>query len=122
MPDTHLPPVRDAEQRLAALNLSLVAREARAQIKHALKTGRIDPSAVLALGSRGVGDHICGRLQIRGVLRSLPGWGPVKTDRLLERLNIPPLVHLDQLTHAQVEALDLALADNLAQSQSRHRP
>jgi hypothetical protein len=93
-------PGRSLAQRREALARANRVRSERAHLKAALKRGDAslgsllrDPPASLASA------------KIEVVLRALPGYGPAKAARLLERCQVSPRKTVGGLTQRQREAL-----------------
>jgi hypothetical protein len=97
-------PRRSPDQRRAALTRANAVRTQRAQLKADLKRGALslavlvsDPPEVLAAA------------KVAELLRALPGYGPAKAARLLERCHVSPRKTFSGLTVRQREALIEAL-------------
>jgi hypothetical protein len=78
-------PEQTDEQRAAALAKAAAARRERAEVKELLKTGTITFAEVL---DRSDHDDIIAGMKVGAVLKSLPGLGKVKANRLMESLGI----------------------------------
>lgn len=81
-----LPPLTP-EQRQAALRRAAQARAVRAELRDRLRRGEADLAEVLDRGGR---EDAIGRMKVCAVLESLPGLGPVRAGRLMERAGIKP--------------------------------
>lgn len=77
-----LPPL-SPEQRLAALEKAAAARKERAEVKDALKHGRLTLREVFASDSEAVR-----KLPVRALIESLPDIGKVRTQKVLTELEI----------------------------------
>jgi guanylate kinase len=88
--------------RVAASRAAVAARRARAAVKNAVADRRLSAVAVLetALGST---ESIEASMRVRDLLMSIPGLGPVRVDRVMERLGIAPSKRLSGLgVHQQL--------------------
>lgn len=73
------------EQRAAALDKAFKARQARAEVKTELKSGRTSLSAVL---DRAGSDAALSKMKVHDLLRSLPGVGDRRASALMEEIGI----------------------------------
>jgi len=80
-----LPNLSDAERR-AALEKAAKARQARAELKRQLKTGKKNLKEVLAKSD----DPIVGRMKVGNLLESLPGVGKARATKKMNELEISP--------------------------------
>jgi hypothetical protein len=78
-------PERTADQRRDALALANSVRAQRAALKLQLKQGNISIAALI-----GDPPQCLGTAKISELLMALPGYGPVKVGRLLERCQVSP--------------------------------
>ncbi|MET7761707.1 integration host factor, actinobacterial type [Streptomyces sp. NPDC005393] len=84
-----LPPTNvTAEQRTAALAKALEVRRARSVLLAEVREHGVE-GLVSVLARSDDGDQAALRLRVLRLLRALPGIGPVRARRLLERLSIP---------------------------------
>ncbi|GAA2221858.1 guanylate kinase [Herbiconiux moechotypicola] len=90
--------------RVAASRAAVAARRARAAVKHAVNERRLSAVTVLhtALASS---ESIEATLRVRDLLLSIPGLGPVRVDRVMQRLEISPSKRLAGLGVHQQERL-----------------
>ncbi|MDR2381068.1 MAG: helix-hairpin-helix domain-containing protein [Bifidobacteriaceae bacterium] len=79
-----LPPLTP-EQRAEALKKAAEARQARAEVKTQLKSGRKSLSEVLSLGEK---DEVIGKIKVGSLLESLPGVGKVKARAIMGEIGI----------------------------------
>jgi hypothetical protein len=77
-----LPPLTP-EQRQAALDKAAAARKERAEVKDALKHGKLSLREVLASDSEAIR-----KMPVRALLESLPDIGKVRAQKLLAELEI----------------------------------
>lgn len=95
-------PERTDDQRRAALEQAQQVRRTRADIKQMLKTGEASLAELLA---RADDSDVVARMRVSDVLRALPRMGPVRSRRLMERLDIAASRRLGGLGPRQREAL-----------------
>ena len=86
-------PTMTAEQRAAALEKARIVRAARSE--DALKKAD---------------DPVVGRMKVKSFINALPGYGKVKTEKLMEELGIPETRRIQGLGSKQMENLKKALA------------
>jgi hypothetical protein len=77
-----MPPL-SPEQRLAALDKAAAARRERAEVKDALKHGKLSLPDVLASDSEAVR-----KMPVRTLLESLPAIGKVRARKILTEMDI----------------------------------
>ncbi|MFE9139694.1 integration host factor, actinobacterial type [Streptomyces sp. NPDC007355] len=87
-------------QRRAALDKALAARQERAEVKEALKQGRLSLREALASNSEALR-----KMPVRALLESLPRIGQVRAQRLLTELEIAPSRRLGGLGPRQRQRL-----------------
>lgn len=90
------------EQRAAARDKAKKARAARAEIKDAVKNKQITIAEVL---KRAETEEAVARLKVTDLLTSLPGVGEVRTENILNELNIAASRRLRGLGIHQRKAL-----------------
>ena len=90
------------EQRAAAREKAKKARVTRAEIKEAVKNKQITIAEVL---KRAETDEAVARLKVTDLLTSLPGVGEVRTENILNELNIAASRRLRGLGMHQRKAL-----------------
>lgn len=90
------------EQRATARNKAKKARVTRAEIKDAVKNKQITIAEVL---KRAETDEAVARLKVTDLLTSLPGVGEVRTENILNELNIAASRRLRGLGIHQRKAL-----------------
>jgi hypothetical protein len=76
-------PSLTADQRRAALEKAAAARKERAEVKDALKHGRMSLAEVLASESEAIR-----KMTVRALLESLPDIGKVRAQKLLTEMEI----------------------------------
>jgi hypothetical protein len=96
-----LAPLTD-EQRRAALDKAFAARQARADVKTDLKSGRLRLGEVLG---RAGGDDALSKMRVYDLLRSLPGVGDRRALVLMEEVGIAQSRRLRGLGKHQKAAL-----------------
>jgi hypothetical protein len=97
-------PGRSADQRRAALAGANDVRLQRAALKADLKRGSVSIAALISDPPKCLTSA-----KVMKLLMALPGCGPVKAARLLERCQVSPRKSLGGLTERQREALMAAL-------------
>lgn len=99
-------PTMTPEQRSAALEKARVVRAERSALTKKLSIGMEDPIKVLKKSS----DPVVGRMKVRAFINALPGYGKVKTERLMEELGIPADRRIQGLGSKQMKNLIEALS------------
>ena len=94
-----------AEQRAAALEKARIVRAKRSEITTKLSLGTMSAADAL----KKVDDPIIGRMKVKSFINALPGYGKVKTEKLMEELGIPESRRLQGLGAKQMENLEAAL-------------
>ncbi|MGW6257695.1 integration host factor, actinobacterial type [Streptomyces sp. NPDC055085] len=94
-----LPPL-GPEQRRAALDKASAARKERAEVKKALKHGKLSLGETLASDSEAVR-----KMTVHTLLASLPGIGKVRAQKLLTELEISDRRRIQGLGFRQRERL-----------------
>lgn len=100
-------PSMTPEQRAAALEKAREVRAARSEITSKLSMGLMKAEDALEQ----VGDPIIGRMKVKSFISALPGYGKVKTEKLMEELGIPETRRLQGLGSKQMASLKAALSD-----------
>ncbi len=90
--------------RVAASHAAIVARRARAAVKAAVAS-RARSALHVAEHAWGEADSAEAGLRVRELLTSIPGLGPTRVDRVMERLEISPRKRLGGLGVRQRERL-----------------
>ncbi len=98
-----LPTFTDEERRRNA-KLAMAARRERAELKKSVATGELAFSDALA-------DDRAQRIPVKALLGSVPGIGPVKSERIMLALRIAPSRRVKGLGVRQREALLAAEAN-----------
>ena len=97
-----LPPQLTPEERAAALLVAKHARQKRAALKLRLSKGEANLGQ--ALQEAQVNEAI-GKMRVAELLESLPGYGKIRAQALMERFNISPTRRIQGLGRHQREAL-----------------
>ena len=97
-----LPPQLTAAERAHALEVAKLARQERANFKARLSSGQIPFAAVFQEAA--VNEAIA-RMRVSELLESLPGYGKIRAQALMERFNISPTRRVQGLGRHQREAL-----------------
>ncbi len=95
-------PVRTEDQRASALLRAMEVRHERAELRRALKSGRI--SGVDIIRSAGMSGEWHG-VRIRWLLESLPRIGPARADSIMRRLAVAETRRLGGITDRQRQEL-----------------
>ncbi len=99
-------PKMTAEQRAKALEKARVVRAKRSEILTKISTGTTAPEKVLADAKK---DPVVGRMKVKNFINAIPGYGKVKTEKLMEELGIPEERRLQGLGSKQKENLLAAI-------------
>ena len=99
-------PTMTPEQRAAALEKARIVRAKRSEITTKLSMGIMTPAEVLDQ----VDDPVVGRMKVTSFVNALPGYGKVKTEKLMEELGIPTDRRIQGLGSNQMKSLKDALA------------
>ncbi|HWB65301.1 MAG TPA: integration host factor, actinobacterial type [Mycobacteriales bacterium] len=79
-----LPPLTP-EQRAAASEKGVAARQTRAALRERLKSQQASLADVFAAGES---DEAVGKMRVSAVLESMPGVGKIRAQRIMEKLGI----------------------------------
>lgn len=99
-------PTMTPEQRAAALEKARVVRAARSEITTKMSMGVMSPAEVLDKSE----DPIIGRMKVKAFINAVPGFGKVKTEKLMEELGVDANRRIQGLGSKQMQALKDALA------------
>lgn len=99
-------PTMTPEQRAAALEKARVVRAQRAEITKKLSMGILTPVEVLDMAD----DPVVGRMKVKSFVGALPGYGKVKTEKLMNELGIPADRRIQGLGSNQKKNLAEALS------------
>lgn len=99
-------PTMTPEQRAAALEKARIVRQERSVIMKKLSMSQMTPAQVL----EDVSNPVIGRMKVKSFINAIPGFGKVKTEKLMEELGIPETRRLQGLGSKQMEALKEATA------------
>ena len=94
------------EQRAAALEKARIVRAERSELTKKLSMGLMTPKEVLDMSDK----PVVGRMKVKAFVSALPGYGKVKTEKLMEELGIPADRRIQGLGSKQMKALIDALA------------
>ena len=94
------------EQRAAALEKARIVRQKRSEITNKLSMGIMTPADALKKAD----DPVIGRMKVKSFINALPGYGKVKTEKLMDELGIPETRRIQGLGSKQMENLKKALA------------
>lgn len=97
------PPALTDEQRRMALEKAVANRRKRAEVKRALKEGRLSLSEALAMATR---DEAIARMRAVELVESLPALGKVKAQRIMHTVGIADSRRVQGLgTHQRADLL-----------------
>lgn len=99
-------PTMTPEQRAAALEKARIVRTERAAITKKMSMGVMSPAEVLGKSE----DPIIGRMKVKAFINACPGYGKVKTEKLMEELGVDENRRIQGLGSKQMQALKDALA------------
>ena len=99
-------PTMTPEQRAAALEKARIVRAERSELTKKLSMGLMTPKEVLDMSDK----PVVGRMKVKAFVSALPGYGKVKTEKLMEELGIPADRRNQGLGSNQMKALIDALA------------
>ena len=99
-------PTMTPEQRAAALEKARIVRAERSELTQKLSMGLLTPAEVLEQTE----NPVIGRMKVKAFVSALPGYGKVKTEKLMEELGIPADRRIQGLGSNQMKALIDALA------------
>lgn len=97
-----LPPRLSPEERARALAIAKSARQERAQIKSEIHRGNITLSQFLTLSDS---NGTLAKMRVSELLESLPGYGKIRAQALMERFEISPTRRVQGLGRHQRSAL-----------------
>ena len=97
-----LPPQLTPEQRQAALEIAKLARQSRAIYKSQLAKGEI---AFHQVFTDAVDNEAIAKMRVAELLESLPGYGKIRAQAVMERLEISPTRRVKGLGRHQRDAL-----------------
>jgi len=95
-----IPQLSPAE-RQAALEKAKIARAKRAQVKDDLKSGALSLKEVIAQKD----DPIVGRMKVYDLIKTVPGYGAAKAEKIMSELGIAESRRLKGLGERQEAAL-----------------
>jgi hypothetical protein len=96
-----LPPQLTADERREALEKAAQARKERAELKVSLKTGVTTLEILLDRTD----EKVVGSMRVADALGSMPGVGPVRAQKIMDRLAISPTRRLRGLGEKQRQSL-----------------
>lgn len=103
-------PTMTPEQRAAALEKARIVRAKRSELTKKLSMGLMTPKDFLALQEDPEEGSVVGRMKVKAFVSALPGYGKVKTEKLMEELGIPADRRIQGLGSNQMKALIDALS------------
>ena len=100
-------PTMTPEQRAAALEKARIVRAKRSELTTKMSMGIMTPAEVLDMA----GDPVVGRMKVKSFVNAIPGYGKVKTEKLMEELGIPADRRIQGLGSNQMKNLVAAISD-----------
>lgn len=97
-----LPPQLTAEERARALAFAKASRQERAKAKNDIHRGEITFAQFLSLAD---GNPVLAKMRVAELLESLPGYGKIRAQALMERFEISPTRRVQGLGRHQRAAL-----------------
>lgn len=97
-----LPPQLTAEERARALAIAKSSRQERAQVKGEIHRGAISLPQFLTLAES---NPVLAKMRVAELLESLPGYGKIRAQALMERFDISPTRRVQGLGRHQRAAL-----------------
>lgn len=94
-------PKLTAEERQEALDKAKAARIKRAEIRDDLKSGKIGLKELLAMKD----DPVVGRMRVSTLIKTMPGYGAAKAEKIMAELQIAESRRLRGLGARQEAAL-----------------
>ncbi len=106
-----LPPPMSAEDRAKALSMAKAARKERAEIKSKISSGELSFKSFLEIAST---NTVLGKMRVAELLESVPGFGKVRAQTLMEKLDISPTRRVQGLgRHQRAQLLnEFAIPDS----------
>lgn len=89
------------DARKAALEKAKAARAERAKVRDELKSGKITLKQLLSKKD----DPVIGRMPVKTMIETLPGYGKAKAEKIMNELGIAPSRRLKGLGERQEKAL-----------------
>jgi guanylate kinase len=97
-----LPPQLSEEERARALEVAKRSRQERAQIKNEIHKGTISFSQFLTMADS---NQVLAKMRVVELLESLPGYGKIRAQALMERFEISPTRRVQGLGRHQRSSL-----------------
>ena len=97
-----LPPQLSPEERARALEIAKRSRQKRAQIKSEIHRGNISFAQFIELASE---SEVLSKMRVAELLESLPGYGKIRAQALMEKFEISPTRRVKGLGRHQRDAL-----------------
>ncbi len=96
------PPRLSKEERTRALEIAKLARQERARAKSDINKGLLSFAEFLNLADR---NQVLGKMRVAELLGSLPGYGKIRAQALMERYEISPTRRVQGLGRHQRSSL-----------------
>ncbi len=99
-----VPELTDNDRR-EALKIAIESRRVRADVLHRLSSGELSAADVIEMRK----DRVIGKMKVVTFIESVPGFGKVKTEKLMDKIGISKTRRLQGLGKRQVDELLKAL-------------
>jgi guanylate kinase len=96
------PPPLSTEERLRALEFAKLARQERSLFKSRLSKGEV---SIIDLFEQAAGNEVLAKMRVSELLESLPGYGKIRAQALMEKFSISPTRRIQGLGRHQRQAL-----------------
>ena len=96
------PPIMSAQDRSRALEVAKAARQERSALKAQVRDGSLSFSGVIEIASK---NQVVAKMRVVELLESIPGYGKVRAQSLMEKCAISPTRRLQGLGKLQMSAL-----------------
>lgn len=104
------PPVMSPQQRLRALEAAKVARQERSALKARVRDGSLTFSALIEIAAN---NPVVAKMRVVELLESIPGYGKVRVQTLMDKCAISPTRRIQGLGKNQMKALLAELSQPL---------
>ena len=96
------PPIMSAQDRSRALEVAKAARQERSALKAQVRDGSLSFFGVIEIASK---NQVVAKMRVVELLESIPGYGKVRAQSLMEKCAISPTRRLQGLGKLQMSAL-----------------
>jgi guanylate kinase len=96
------PPIMSAQDRIRALDAAKAARQERSALKARLRDGSLTFSGVIEIAAK---NPVVAKMRVVELLESIPGYGKIRAQALMEKSAISPTRRIQGLGKLQMSAL-----------------